>query len=148
MAEVIEQQMTEASNQSYYGIAEAIGGGLTGFLQVVLEGDTITSVRYDEIFADHPDDIEEPALKQYYRQSKYESVIYDEPSRIGFNVQMDALNEKVINTQDLLDLSELPAIDESGDHASSGFTIRNDAWDNYLMLAEKIQAELVKDGLR
>ncbi|GEN56149.1 hypothetical protein GCM10012290_06970 [Halolactibacillus alkaliphilus] len=148
MAEVIEQQMTEASNQSYYGIAEDIGGGLTGFLQVVLDGDTITSVRYDELFADHPDDIEDPALKQYYRQSKYESVIYDEPSRIGFNVQMDALNEKVINTQDLLDLSELPAIDESGDYASSGFTIRNDAWDNYLMLAEKIQAELIKDGLR
>lgn len=61
---------------------------------------------------------------------------------------MDALNEKVVATQDLLDLSELPAIDESGDYASSGFTIRNDAWDNYLMLAEKVQAELVKDGLR
>ncbi|WP_197274741.1 hypothetical protein [Halolactibacillus sp. JCM 19043] len=148
MAEKIDAQMSEETSQVYYGIAEDIGGGLTGFLQVVLDGETITSVRYDEIFADHPDDIEDPALKQYYRQSKYESVIYDEPSRIGFNVQMDALNEKVVATQDLLDLSELPAIDESGDYASSGFTIRNDAWDNYLMLAEKVQAELVKDGLR
>jgi hypothetical protein len=59
---------------------------------------------------------------------------------------MDALNEKVIETQDLLDLSGLPSTDETGDYASSGFTIRNESWDNYLKLAEKLKAEIEKDG--
>ncbi|MDN6294605.1 MAG: hypothetical protein ACTHVM_07490 [Alkalibacterium gilvum] len=48
--------------------------------------------------------------------------------------------------QDLLDLSELPAIDETGDYKSAGFTVRNDSWDNYLALAEQIQEELKADG--
>lgn len=100
-----------------------------------------------EIFAVSNDDIKDKNLKKYYRRSKYQSVTYDEPSRIGFNVQMDALNEKVKETQDLLDISELPAIDETGDYASSGFTIRNPAWDNYLRLAEQLLNEMIEDGV-
>lgn len=114
--------------------------------QVTLKDKKITSVRYDEIFADAAKDIEAPAQKMYYGLSKYGSVQYDEPSRIGFNVQMDALNAKVVDTQDLLDLSELPAIDESGNYASSGFTVRNGAWDNYLKLANTLLTEMKADG--
>lgn len=146
LAEEILPALEHPSEEKYYGIAEELGGGLTAYLQVVLRDKEIISVRYDEIFADSPQEIEDPGLKEYYRQSKYQSVQYDEPSRIGFNVQMDALNDKVIKTQDLLDLSELPAIDESGNYASSGFTIRNDAWDNYLHLAEKLVEEMKADG--
>ncbi len=147
LAEKLVDEMEAPSDQQYYAIAEKVGGGLTGFVQVVLKDGKIQSVRYDEIFANHPDEIEDPALKAFYRQSKYESVRYQEPSRIGFNVQMDALNKKVSETQDLLDLSGLPSTDESGDYASSGFTIRNDAWDNYLHLAGKLLEEMQADGV-
>lgn len=145
LAETIEDSLNEETSLYYYGLAEDLGNGLTAYLKVILNGDEIVDVRYDEIFADDPDLIEDPELKPFYRQSKYQSVLYDEPSRIGFNVQMDALKEKVVDTQDLLDLTELPAIDESGDYQSAGFTIRNDAWDNYLRLAEEIEREIEKD---
>ncbi|MCC5890729.1 MAG: hypothetical protein JJU01_09165 [Alkalibacterium sp.] len=146
LAEVIDDMRNEPTSQYYYGLAEDLGDGLTAYLKVILDEGKITDVRYDEIFADDPEQIEDYELKQFYRQSKYQSVLYDEPSRIGFNVQMDALRDKVIETQDLLDLTELPAIDESGDYQSAGFTIRNESWDNYLRLAETIQNELEADG--
>lgn len=146
LAEQLAPLLGQPSAKKYYSIAEKLGGGLTGFVQVVIENGKITSVRYDEIFANTPEEIEDPALKAFYRQSKYESVEYQEPSRIGFNVQMDALNVKVVETQDLLDLSGLPSTDESGDYASSGFTIRNTSWDNYLKLAGALLEEIEKDG--
>lgn len=146
LAEKLVPLLDAPSEEKFYSIAEVLGGGLTGRLVVILKDGIISSVHYDEIFADEKDEIEDPAQKKYYRLSKYESVLYDEPSRIGFNVQMDALNEKVQNTQDLLDISELPSVDTTGNYASSGFTIRNEAWDNYLSLAEKLLQEIQKDG--
>ena len=100
---------------------------------------------YDEIFASSPDEIESEALKSLFRQLKYHSIEYDESSRIGFNIQMDALNEKVVETQDLLDIEGLPATGETGDYASSGFTTRNPSWDTYLDLAEKLLEEINAD---
>lgn len=146
LAEKLSVLMAEPATEKYYEISEELGGGLTGRLQVTLKNQKITSVRYDEIFADSAEKIEAPAQKRYYGLSKYGSVEYDEPSRIGFNVQMDALNAKVVETQDLLDLSELPAIDETGNYASSGFTVRNGAWDNYLKLAKTLLDEMKADG--
>lgn len=145
LAEKVEPLLAQPSKQKFYGIAEELGGGLTGQLKVIIEDGKIISCRYDEIFADDPADIEEDKLKGFYRQSKYESVMYDEPSRIGFNVQMDALNEKVVETQNLLDLTGLPAIEATGDYGKSGYTERNTAWDNYLALAEKLLAEMEAD---
>lgn len=146
LAEKIEPQLTSASNQKFYGIAEDLGDGLTGQLKVVVENGKIISCRYDEIFADDPADITDDSLKKHYRQSKYESVTYHEPSRIGFNVQMDALNDKVVETQNMLDLTGLPAIEATGDYGKSGYTERNTAWDNYLNLAEKLLTEMKNDG--
>ena len=133
------------SKAKFYSIAEDLGKGITGRLKVVVEDGKIISCRYDEIFADSPEDIKLPRQKQYYRQSKYESVDFDEDSRIGFNIQMDELNDKVVATQNMLDLTGLPATEETGDYKKSGFTIRNTAWDNYLKLAEKLQTEMKKD---
>jgi len=146
LAEKVLPSLDKSSNEKYYSIAEKLEGGLTGQLKVVLSDNKIVSVRYDEIFADSPDEITDDKLKPFYRQSKYDSVEYQEPSRIGFNVQMDALNDKVVKTQDLLDLSELPAVDTTGNYASSGFTVRNESWDNYLRLAEKLLEEMKSDG--
>lgn len=147
LAKKIEDRMVNGTNQKYYSIAEDLGKGLTGQLKVIVEDGKIISCRYDEIFADSPDKIEDPKLKKFYRTSKYESVQYDEPSRIGFNVQMDALNEKVVKTQDMLDLEGLPSIEATGDYGKTGYTERNTAWDNYLKLAEKLLAEMKADSV-
>ncbi|MHA0858396.1 hypothetical protein [Paenibacillus sp. CMAA1364] len=147
MAEKLALSLEKPSSKKYYGIAEELGGGLTGRLQVVVENNKIIDLRYDEIFADTPDKIEDPKLKALYRQSKYESMDYAEPSRIGFNVQMDELKLKVIKTQDMLDLTGLPAIENTGDYGKSGYTTRNTAWDNYLKLAEKLFKEMKADGV-
>lgn len=145
LAEKLNSQMDKKSNSKYYSVSENFGNGLTGVLKVIVEKDKIVECRYDEIFADSKDEIKDKNLKEFYRQSKYWSIMYDEPSRIGFNVQMDALNDKVVKTQNLLDLTDLPATEKSGNYKQSGFTRRNTAWDNYLKLAEKMKNELEKD---
>lgn len=146
LAEELLKSIDTPTGDKFYSIAEELEGGLTGLLKVIVNNGKITSVHYDEIFADSPEQIKADNLKKFYRQSKYESVEYEEPSRIGFNVQIDALNEAVVASQDMFDLSTLPAIGESGDYASSGFTTRNTAWDNYLNLAEKLMEEIKADG--
>ncbi len=146
LAQKLAPSLDKPSSEKYYSIAEKLDGGLTGLLKVVIRDKKIVSVKYDEIFADSPDDIKDPNLKKFYRQSKYESVEYEEPSRIGFNVQMDELNKKVVETQNMLDISEMPAIGDTGNYAASGYTTRNTAWDNYLRLAEKLLKEMKNDG--
>lgn len=145
LAEKLNSQMNKKSNSKYYSVSENFGNGLTGVLKVIVEKGKIIECRYDEIFADTEGEIKDKNLKEFYRQSKYWSILYDEPSRIGFNVQMDALNDKVVKTQNLLDLTDLPATEKSGNYKQSGFTRRNTAWDNYLKLAEKMKNELEKD---
>ena len=147
LAEKLNSQMDKKSNFKYYSVSENFGNGLTGVLKVIIEKGKIIECRYDEIFADTKDEIKDKNLKEFYRQSKYWSIMYDEPSRIGFNVQMDALNDKVVKTQNLLDLTDLPATEKSGNYKQSGFTRRNTAWDNYLKLAEKMKNELEKDNI-
>lgn len=145
LAEQLEEELDQPSTAKYYSIAEEIVEGVTAYLKVVMEDGEITKVSYDEIFASSPDEIESEALKSLFRQLKYHSIEYDEPSRIGFNIQMDALNEKVVETQDLLDIEGLPVTGETGDYASSGFTTRNPSWDTYLDLAEKLLEEINAD---
>ncbi|MDX8337368.1 FMN-binding protein [Candidatus Cetobacterium colombiensis] len=145
LAEKLNSQMDKKSDSKYYSVSENFGNGLTGVLKVIVEKGKIVECKYDEIFPDTKDEIKDKNLKEFYRQSKYWSIMYDEPSRIGFNVQMDALNDKVVKTQNLLDLTGLPATERSGNYKQSGFTRRNTAWDNYLKLAEKMKSELEKD---
>jgi len=109
LAEEIEGVLSEGSDVKYYSIAEKFDRGITGRLQLTIKDGKIIWCHYDEIFADDPANISPRAFKKYYGESKYASVVYDEPSRIGFNVQIDALNEKVIKTQNLFDLEGLPA---------------------------------------
>lgn len=147
LAEKLNATLGTPTGEKYYSIAEELGGGLTGKLKVIVKDGQILECRYDEIFANSQDDIEDPKYKKHYRTSKYESVEYHEPSRIGFNIQMDALNDKVVETQDLFDLTGLPATEATGDYKSAGYTERNSAWDNYLKLAEKLSAEMKADGV-
>ncbi len=145
LAAELEPKTHAPSGQKYYSIAEKLENGITGKLKVIVEDGKIISCRYDEIFADSPKDIKPGKFRKYFKQSKYESVDYDEPSRIGFNIQMDELDKKVVATQNMFDLTGLPATEDSGDYKKGGYTTRNTAWDNYLKLAEKLHAEMVKD---
>lgn len=147
LAAKIDARLAEGTTKKFYRHAKDLGGGLTGMLDIVVENGKIIECRYDEIFADYPSEIEDVNLKAYYRQSKYQSITYNEPSRIGFNVQMDALNDYVVETQDMFDLSTLPAIGDTGDYASSGYTTRNTAWDNYLEIAQILYDEMIADGV-
>lgn len=147
LAAKIDARLAEGTTKKFYRHAKDLGGGLTGMLDIVVENGKIIECRYDEIFADYPSEIEDVNLKAYYRQSKYQSITYNEPSRIGFNVQMDALNDYVVETQDMFDLSTLPTIGDTGDYASSGYTTRNTAWDNYLEIAQILYDEMIADGV-
>lgn len=140
LAAQIDAMFTQPNTKYYYGYAEALGGGVTGRLQVVLDKGRIVRCFYDEIFADTPEEIDDPALKKYYRQSKYESITYESPYPDGFNVLSDLLQQRVLLTQNLTDLTGLPwtADTEARPH--------NPIWDNYLRLAEVICQAARKDG--
>ena len=110
-----------------------------GRLQVVLEEGKIVSCAYDEIFADRQEEIADPELKPYYRQSKYHCPDYISTIGAGFNSVFDLLSEQVLRTQSLTDLTGLPFTEEPK---------RAKEWDSYLELARQVEAFLRADGLR
>lgn len=144
-AKMNDEVIPQGTTQKYYSIAETLGGGLTGKLDLVIDDGKIIECRYDEIFADEPEQIEDYRLKKYYRQSKYQSVLYVDSSRLGFAYIFDALNEHVIETQDLFDIKDMPAAGAEGDFAKTGFTDYSPSWDNYLKLAQKLHDEMTID---
>lgn len=85
LAEEIAGRLDKPSGQVYYGLSQAVEPGVTGRLQIVLEAGKIISCAYDEIFADRQEEIEDPELKPYYRQSKYHCPDYISTTGAGFN---------------------------------------------------------------
>lgn len=150
LAEKLSKEIVKSADfkgPKYYQQVKTHEDGLIGVLKIVVENNKIIDLHYDEIFPMDSSKILEDSNKKYAGLSKYDSVEYDEPSRIGFNVQMDSLKEKVLSTQDLFDLSGLPAIEDQGDYKTAGFTKRNTAWDHYLDQAKTLHEEMKKDGV-
>lgn len=175
----IDSQMKKSGEprQKYYGFVEDFGYGLTGWLQVVVQDRKIIRCFYDEIFADHTANIRYADLKQFYRQSKYHSTTYEDPFPTGwdrhawlvcFRDQSDALNHKVVETQDMLDISGLPCVEgpdmgtvwdgpgrdnaaplisNSDATARSVERPRSPVWNNYLRLAKILHTEMQQDGV-
>lgn len=139
LANKIDGAMRMPSKDRYYGLAEKIQGGLTARLQVIVSGGKIRDLFYDEIFADEAAEITEEALKPYYRQSKYHCLEYESQYPDGFNTLFDLLRQKVILTQDLMDIEGLPWT------RASETRPRNPEWDRYLELAARIQTEIEAD---
>lgn len=129
----IADRLKRPSGKIYYGYACEVEQGVTGRLQVVTEGGVIVSCFYDEIFADRQEDIENPELKAYYRQSKYHCLEYVSTIGAGFNTIVDLLQEQVRKTQDLMDLTGLPFTEGEK---------RAREWDNYLKLAKAVKAAM------
>lgn len=164
LAKELALEVGRPSAKRYYSAAEDFGYGITGWLQVVTENGKIISCFYDEIFADTQEKISYPELKRYYRQSKYYSPCFEEPEIpgwkshgffIGFHKLMDLLNERVIKSQDLLDIEGLKHVNglnmgpiwDRRSETDRPFTIqktdiRYPVWDNYLKLAEMIKNEM------
>ncbi|MGL4476346.1 MAG: FMN-binding protein, partial [Shewanella sp.] len=144
-----------SSDQLFYQQAQKINDakgrwtGVTAMLRIVVSKQTgnITAAHYDEIFADHQKDIRDASQKAFYRQSKYDSINYVEPARIGFNVMIDALADHLTQGGSLFDINDLPAAGDSGSYAQTGFTKRSDAWDNYLLLANSLYQQMRQDGV-
>ena len=139
LAEEIAGRLDKPSGQVYYGLSQAVEPGVTGRLQIVLEAGKIISCAYDEIFADRQEEIEDPELKPYYRQSKYHCPDYISTIGAGFNSIFDLLSARVLETQSLTDLTGLPFTEEPK---------RAKEWDNYLELARRMEDALAADGLR
>ena len=136
LAEKVAARMDQPSNQKYYGLSKELEPGVTGRLQLVLQNGHIIKAFYDEIFADTPEEIVDPELKPYSRQSKYFSLEYCTPSGPGFNALVDLLTAHIINTGQLLNLNGLPYTDP--EHFSP-------IWKSYLLLAEELDRVLGED---
>lgn len=136
LAQKIAERIDQPSGQYYYGFAMSLEQGVSGRLQVVIEGERIVRFFYDEIFADRPEEIADPELKPYYRQSKYHCPDYISTSGAGFNVLSDLLRDAVLEQQTLLHLQGLPFDSEE---------YRAPDWDRYMKLAEVVDAEIKKD---
>lgn len=150
LAAEVNKVVNSPSGFYFYQYAEKLSGeaeGLTALLRFVVDSNgNIVDSYYDEIFADSKDEIPDANLKKFYRQSKYQSMMYEEPARIGFNTSFDALKEHLIAGGSMFDIINLPATGASGNYALTGFTLRNRAWDNYLRLARYLHDEMVADG--
>lgn len=167
IAEKLDAQLAKDSDRLFYSYSEDYGYGMTGWLRVVVKDGRIESCRFDEIFADDKDDIVHPELKKYYRQSKYDSVDYEDPFPagwdrhaflVGFRTQMDNLNSKVVSTQDMLDIKGLPHAEgvDLGpiwDQASKEKQPLDmserplyPVWSNYLRMAKVLLKEMQEDG--
>lgn len=128
------------NDRYYYGYAESLVPGITSRLQVVFDKNRIIRCFFDEIFADHAEDIPDEKLKKYYRQSKYESMTYESAYPDGFNVLSDLLQERVLVTQALLAVDGLPWTRDTEVRQ------HDPEWDRYLHLAEIISREAKLDG--
>ncbi|PKG57294.1 FMN-binding protein [Shewanella sp. GutDb-MelDb] len=154
-AKIHAQINGEGTNELFYQNAEKLldakgkWTGVTAVLRLVVNRDSkqITKAHYDEIFADEKTQIKDASLKKFYRQSKYESINYVEPARIGFNVMFDALNVHLQQGGSLFSINDLPATGDTGSYAATGFTKRSDSWDLYLHQADILYRQMRQDGV-
>lgn len=73
LATVVQQP----SNHYYIGFTGETKDGITPRLELIFEDKKIIDVRYDEYFADNKEDVKEEILKPFYRQSKHDSLDYN-----------------------------------------------------------------------
>lgn len=107
LAQKIASQLDGPSDTLYYGTTMPVEKGVTARLQVVLKGGKYVRCFYDEIFADRPEDIENPDLKRYYRQSKYFAPEYISTCAMGFNRFSDEIGRQVLREQSLTRLPDI-----------------------------------------
>lgn len=100
----IGNKINKESQKHYVAVTRDLGQGIFARLQVVYnKGDhKILDLHYDEYFADEKNLIKEEVLKEYYRQSKYQSPLYQQQLGDKFKDLVDQYRREVIEKQNLM----------------------------------------------
>lgn len=103
LADQLSKKMNTTSTEKYYGLTKDLGNGLYGRLVIIKDtsNNKVIDARYDEYFSDNKEEISNESLKQYYRQSKYESKTYSSNSGQNFKKEADDLKKAIIDGQTL-----------------------------------------------
>lgn len=119
----LKDMVKDPSGMYYLGLSKDLGDGLIGRLEVIFQDKNIKQVRYDEIFRDDKSLIQDEALKEYARQSKHDSVAYNEKTNHEFQQLAMVINDQDVKENKLV-VEKFSELKE---------------FENYAMLAKEIQ---------
>ena len=131
LKEMAKEVNERATDKRYVGITQPYDCGISTRLEVIYEKGKIVDLKYDEIFADDKEDIKNPTLKEFYRQSKLESVEYNRITNKSFRTFVNTLRREVLRSQSL---TEFPT-----DAIKLDMPHIKEAYEDYLFLAGKIK---------
>ena len=131
LKEMAKEVKEKASDKRYVGITQPYDCGISTRLEVIYEKGKIVDLKYDEIFADDKENIKNPVLREFYRQSKLESIEYNRITNKSFRTFVNTLRREVLRSQSL---TEFPS-----DALKLNMPHVKEAYKNYLFLAEKIK---------
>ena len=131
LKEMAKEVKEKASDKRYVGITQPYDCGISTRLEVIYEKGKIVDLKYDEIFADDKENIKNPVLREFYRQSKLESIEYNRITNKSFRTFVNTLRREVLRSQSL---TEFPT-----DALKLDMPHVKEAYKNYLFLAEKIK---------
>ena len=131
LKEMAKELKEKASDKRYVGITQPYDCGISTRLEVIYEKGKIVDLKYDEIFADDKENIKNPVLREFYRQSKLESIEYNRITNKSFRTFVNTLRREVLRSQSL---TEFPT-----DALKLDMPHVKEAYKNYLFLAEKIK---------
>lgn len=131
LKEMAKEVKEKASDKRYVGITQPYDCGISTRLEVIYEKGKIVDLKYDEIFADDKENIKNPVLQEFYRQSKLESIEYNRITNKSFRTFVNTLRREVLRSQSL---TEFPS-----DALKLDMPHVKEAYKNYLFLAEKIK---------
>ena len=131
---ILKDMVTKPSGEYYIGYTKKLPDDLVARLELIFKGKDIVRATYDEIFPDEKAEIKDPALRDYYRQSKYDSVAYNEKTGGAFKKFADELTKAIVDKDSIA--VKLPASPE---------------FKNYLSLEKDVApavAKYLKDGYK
>lgn len=103
LAEKIDSEIKKGATLTYQAVTKDLGDGLFARLIIIKDKNNgkITEAKYNEFFADTKDEIKNEDDKQFYRQSKYDSITYADESGVDFKKISDELTDKIVKDQTL-----------------------------------------------
>ena len=131
LKEMAKEVKEKATDKRYVGITQPYDCGISTRLEVIYEKGKIVDLKYDEIFADDKENIKNPVLREFYRQSKFESIEYNRITNKSFRAFVNTLRREVLRSQAL---TEFPT-----DALKLDMPHIKEACEDYLFLAEKIK---------
>ena len=131
LKEIAKEVKEKATDKRYVGITQPYDCGISTRLEVIYEKGKIVDLKYDEIFADDKENIKNPVLREFYRQSKLESIEYNRITNKSFRTFVNTLRREVLRSQSL---TEFPT-----DALKLDMPHIKEACEDYLFLAEKIK---------